>query len=332
MRAVEVREFGPPEVLVATELPDPVVSPEQALIDVEIANITFVETQIRAGRAPNPAMAPRLPAVLGNGVGGVVASVGREADPALVGRRVVTSTGGSGGYAERVAVDAAGLICVPDELELADAVALLADGRTALSLMRGAAVRSGEAVLVEAAGGGVGSLLVQMARNAGARVVAAAGGRRKLELAEALGAGVVVDYSEPGWAGRARTGLGGVDVVFDGVGGEIGRAAYDLVRPGGRFCAFGMASGMFTRVTDDEAAQRGVTVVRGAMMTPEESRDLSRAALGEAATGRLRPVVGQTFSLERAADAHAAIERRDTLGKTLLLVAAKAGGKPAGRR
>jgi NADPH:quinone reductase len=319
LRAVLLRQFGPPVELVAGEVPDPVPGPGQALIEVEIVNVTFVETQVRAGRPPNPAMAPRLPAVLGNGVGGVVAAVGERADPALVGRRVISSTGGSGGYAERVAVDAAGLIPVPDELGLAEAVALLADGRTAVALVRAAAPRAGETVLVEAAAGGVGSLLLQLARNAGARVVAAAGGGRKLSLAAELGAGTTVDYSEPGWAEQVRSRVGGVDVVFDGVGGRVGREAFDLLRAGGRFCAFGMASGAFTRIPDGEDAARGVTVIRGAPVTPEELRELTRAALVEAAAGRIRPVIGQTFPLERAADAHAAIEARATVGKTLLV-------------
>jgi NADPH2:quinone reductase len=104
VRAIVLHEFGPPEVLVPAEVPDPVAGTGQVLIDVEFANITFVETQVRAGRAPNPAMLPELPVIPGNGVGGVVIRVGAGVDPALVGRRVITSTGGSGGYAERVAV------------------------------------------------------------------------------------------------------------------------------------------------------------------------------------------------------------------------------------
>jgi NADPH2:quinone reductase len=320
VRAVVLREFGPPEALAEAEVPDSVPGQGQALIEVEIANITFVETQLRAGRAPNPAMAPRLPAILGNGVGGVVAAVGAWVDPSLVSSRVITSTGGSGGYAERVAVDAAGLIPVPDELALAEAVALLADGRTALSLVRSAALRPGETVLVEAAAGGVGSLLVQLAGTAGASVVAAAGGERKLRLAADLGAGVTVDYTEPEWVDRVRQRVGGVDVAFDGVGGEAGLAAFGLVRDGGRFCPFGMASGAFVRIPDGEAGRRSVTVVRGTPITPEEGRALTRMALAEAVAGRLRPVIGQRFPLERAADAHAAIESRATIGKTLLLV------------
>jgi NADPH2:quinone reductase len=309
MRAVVINEFGPPEVLVAADVPDPVAGPDQFLVEVEIANVTFVETQIRAGRSPIPGMAPKLPAILGNGVGGTAA-----------GRRVVTSTGGSGGYAERVAVPADGLIAVPDGLELPDAVALLADGRTALSLLRSAEVRPGETVLVEAAAGGVGTVLVQLALGAGARVVAAAGGPRKLEVARGLGAQVAVDYREPDWAARVRSEAGAVDVVFDGVGGEIARTAFELVGAGGRFCPFGMASGAFAQVNEGEAARRDVELRRGTRLTPEEMIELSTAALAEAAAGRLRPVIGQTFPLERAADAHAAIESRQSIGKTLLLI------------
>jgi NADPH2:quinone reductase len=315
MRAVWMKELGGPEVLVAGEAPDPVPGPGQALVDVAFANITFVETQLRAtGAGPVEVQLPMIP---GNGVGGVVAAVGEAADPGLVGRRVVTSTGGSGGYAERVAVDAHGLVAVPDGLELDTAVALLADGRTATMLVRAAKVREGDRVLVEAAAGGVGSLLIQLAKARGARVIAAAGGARKVELARELGAGVAVDYREPGWTDRA----GAVDVVFDGVGGDIARSAFGLLDRGGRMVSFGLASGTWADVSEDEAAQRGVTLVRPRRPTPEQTRELTASALAEAAAGRLRPVIGQRFPLDRAADAHAAIQSRATVGKTLLVVA-----------
>ena len=312
MRAVVLRTFGRPENLVAEELDAPQAGPGEILVGVRLASITFVETQIRAGRPPHPPMAPALPAVLGNGVGGLVLAVGDGVDRALVGRRVVTTTGGAGGYAERVVVDASLPLEVPAALDLRDAVALLADGRTALSLIEAAGVQPGERVLVEAAAGGVGSLLVHLARNAGAHVVAAAGGERKLALARGLGADVAVDYSRARWTDEA----GSVDIVFDGVGGEIGAAAYGLLRPGGRFIAYGMASGAFTVLSGDVRPQ--VTVVRGVPLTPARSRELSAGALAQAAAGRLRPTVGQTFALPRAADAHAAIESRATVGKTLL--------------
>jgi NADPH:quinone reductase len=322
IRAVVLRAFGPPVGLVVEEVPDPVAGPGQALIRVGIANITFVETQVRAGQAPHPSMLPPLPAVLGNGVGGTVAAVGGGVDPELLGRRVVSTTGGSGGYAELAVVDAGGLVEVPQELGLADAVALLADGRTALALMRLAKVRVGERVLVEAAAGGVGSLLVQMAGRAGATVVATAGGPAKVSLAKERGAMIAIDYSEPEWDERVRAQGGPVDVVFDGVGGEIGRKAFDLLRDGGRFCMYGMASGSFTDIADDVATKRAVAVLRGVAVSPEDMRELTTLALAEAVAGRLRPLIGQTFPLDQAADAHAAMAGQTAVGKTLLLVSA----------
>ncbi|MDX6657945.1 MAG: NADPH:quinone reductase, partial [Solirubrobacteraceae bacterium] len=268
----------------------------------------------------NPAMLPALPAVLGNGVGGVVGQAGPGVDAALLGRRVVSSLGGSGGYAERAPAGVERLVEVPDGVALRDAVALLADGRTALSLIRLAQPREGETVLVEAAAGGVGTLLVQLARNAGARVVALAGGERKLAVARELGADVAIDYREDGWAQQVRDAVGEVDVVFDGVGGIVGLGAFGLLRAGGRFCPFGMASGSFAAIPAEEAETREVAVLRGGRPSPEEMAALTRAALDEAAAGRLRPVIGQELPLEDAAAAHAAIEARAMIGKTLLVV------------
>jgi len=320
VKAVVMHEFGPPDVLRLEDVPDPSAGTGEVVVGVEFASVTFVETQVRAGRPPSAAMLPALPAVLGNGVGGTVTRVGAGADPSLAGRRVVTALGGRGGYAEQAVAPAAGLIEVPEEVGLRDATALLADGRTALGLVDLARPGTGDTVLVEAAAGGVGTLLVQLARAAGARVVALAGGGRKLAVARHLGADLVVDYSDARWPSLVRAAAEKVDVVFDGVGGDIGLAAFGLLAAGGRFCPFGMASGSFTPVTPDLARERGVAVLRGTPPTAERIRELSRAALAEAAAGRLRPVVGQEFPLSRAADAHAAIESRATIGKTLLAV------------
>lgn len=316
MRAVWLKEFGGPAVLIAGDAPDPVAGPGQVVIEVTFANITFVETQTRAGSGP---FTVELPIIPGNGVGGVVTSVGPGVDAGLVGRRVVSSTGGSGGYAERVAVDAAAPIEVPEGVDLDSAVALLADGRTAMMLLQAAGVRAGERTLVEAAAGGVGTLLVQLARAAGATVIAAAGGARKLKLARELGAAVAVDYREQAWTERVRAAVGGVDVVFDGVGGAIGRAAFELLDRGGRMLSYGLASGEWAAITEEAATERGATLVQP-RPAPADLRAFTERALAEAAAGRLRPVIGQWFPLARAADAHAAIESRATVGKTLLVV------------
>jgi len=302
MRAVVMREFGPPEVLRFEEVAEPEGG---ALVEVAFASVTFVETMVRAGRAPHPSMAPALPAILGNGVAGTAG-----------GARVVTTTGGLGGYAERAAVPRTGLIEVPSGLALDAAAALLADGRTAVGLIRSARIAPGETVLVEAAAGGVGSLLVQLARTAGARVIAAAGGERKLQVARGLGADEAVDYTREGWASGLEA-----DVVLDGVGGPIASSAFGTLRRGGRMCSFGLASGTWAKIGPEEARARGVELVTQSRPTPEESSERTRHALAEAAAGRLRPVIAQAVPLAEAAAAHAAIEARATAGKTLLAAA-----------
>jgi NADPH:quinone reductase len=320
MQAVVMKEFGAPHVLRLDEAPDPPPGAGEVVIDVELANVTFVDTQIRAGRPPNPAMRPTLPAILGNGVGGTVAAAGSGAGPGLTGRRVVTALTGTGGYAERAVAAAQRLIEVPDAMELRDAVALLADGRTAVAVMDSARITAGDTVLVEAAAGGVGTLLVQLARNAGARVVALASQEHKLATARALGADLAIDYSAPDWPLRVRAAAGELDVVFDGVGGDIALAAFGLLRAGGRFCPFGMASGSFAPLPPQLARERGVTVVKSGPASAERLTALTQAALDEATAGRIRPIIGQEFDLSKAAAAHTAIEARATTGKTLLTV------------
>ena len=343
MRAVWVREFGGPEVLQAGTAPDPVPGAGQLLVEVAYAAIVFVDTQVRAGRAPFPT-GPTPPYVPGNGVAGTVTAVGPGTDRSWLGRTVVTATGGTGGYAELAVADAATALPVPDGLDPATAVALLADGRTALGLHRLAAPAPGEWVLVEAAAGGVGTLLVQLAVAAGARVIATASSPAKLALARDLGAELTTDYPAPDWAAEIRqatkaaaapgegpaTGTGpgsdGVSVVYDGVGGEVGRTALGLVGDGGRFVVFGRSSGSTTDTSGPEIAARHITVSGLAdFATLGDITALAADALAAAAAGRLRPTIGQTFPLDRAADAHAAIESRTTRGKTLLTVAGRSG-------
>ncbi|MFE9246770.1 zinc-binding dehydrogenase [Nocardiopsis sp. NPDC006938] len=321
MRAVRVDAFGGPGVLEVRTLPDPAPGPGEVLVEVTAANVIFLDTLIRGGAAPDhfPQTPPYVP---GGSVVGRVASVGSGADPALVGEPVLTLTE-DGGYAERVVVPAEGLVRVPDELRPLDALALLVDGATAMMLERSARFAPDTWVLVLAATGGAGSLVVQLARLAGARVIGAARGVEKLEFARSLGAEEVVDYSDPGWLDRVRsvTGGAGVDVVVDGVGGALGTASFGSVADGGRFLSYGTAGGSFAEVDPAEAERRGVTSLglyeMRARPGPDRS-DLTRLALEEARAGHLRPHVGLTLPLERAAEAHAALEGRRVLGKVLL--------------
>lgn len=319
MRAAQVKEFGGPEVLAPVELPDPVPGPGEVVIEVAYADTIFVETQIRAGwgRDYFPVEPPYVP---GGGVSGTVTAVGAGVGAEWPGRRVTSFVDGS--YAQRATAAVTALTPVPDGLDLLPAAALVHDGVTAAGLLERTAVAPGDRVLVLGASGGMGTLLVQLARARGATVVAVARGAEKLALVEELGAHAAVDVSDAGWVERAREALGGAgaDVVLDGVGGELGAAAFPLTADGGRFSAHGAPSGGFTVVDAEEAGRRGVSLfgIGDVQFEATDLRRLTAYALEEAAAGRLRPVVGEVFPLEEAGAAHAAVEGRGVVGKVVL--------------
>ncbi|MGD0809245.1 MAG: zinc-binding dehydrogenase [Acidimicrobiales bacterium] len=323
MRVIEVTQFGGPEVLEVGKADEPVAGHGQVVVDVSDVPLLFVDTQIRSGKARDwfPTEPPYVP---GAGVAGKVSSVGEGVGADWVGRPVVASAAEGGGYVERAVVAVDDLIAVPEGLSVAEAAALLHDGRTAVGLMDQAHLSPEEWVLVLGSGGGLGSLLVQLAHSSGARVIGAARGKQKLDLAQELGADAVVDYSQSGWPEQVLgiTGGVGADVVFDGVGGETGEAAFEITAPGGRFSAHGAPSGGFAQADAKEAERRHITVrgIEHVQFAPADGKRLTERAMAEAVAGRIRPVIGQTFPLERAAEAHAAIEARDVIGKTLLVI------------
>jgi NADPH2:quinone reductase len=323
MQIIKVDRFGPPGVLVPCQAPDPVPGPGQVVIRAAAADVLFLDTMLRSGAAQQ-FFALRPPYVPGNGVSGWVAATGDGVDPSWAGRPVIAHTGeqgGTGGYAEQAAVPAEALIPVPDGVDVTEAAALLHDGATAVALLETVTVKPGDWVLVTAAAGGMGVLLIQLARAAGGRVVGAARGERKLAVARAAGAEAVADYSEPDWASQVRelTDGHGADVVFDGGGGALGRAAFAAVADGGRFSAHGTSDGGFAQVGEAQARSRGVRLSGIPPYAPEVFRRHGATALAETAAGRIRPVIGQRFPLASASAAHAALENRTAVGKTLLL-------------
>ena len=320
MKAVIADRPGPPDALRTVTLPDPEPGPGQVRVAVEFAAITFVDTLIRAGSSVVPPAT--FPIVLGNGVGGVIDLAGPDVDPAWTGVHVVATTGGRGGYASHALARAADMHRVPERLGLLEATALLADGRTAVGLHRAADIRPGDIVVVTAAGGGVGSILVQLAKASGAHVIALAGNADKLDHARSIGADTTVNYRDHDWTDGIRTAApGGVDVVFDGVGADTTAALFALVRPGGRYVQHGAAGGRWSKIDPVAAAKMNIAVVPLSAIgaTPEDLFALAERALDLAARGSIRPTIGQTFSLDDAPAAHAAIEFRSTIGKTLLL-------------
>ncbi|WP_216853578.1 zinc-binding dehydrogenase [Phytoactinopolyspora halotolerans] len=210
---------------------------------------------------------------------------------------------------------------MPDGIELPVALAALHDGTTALGTVEKANLQEGEHVLVTVAAGSLGGWLIPAARSAGARVIATARGERKLERVRELGADTAVDYTDDDWTLQVvdATGGRGVDVVFDGAGGATGGAAFDLVVPGGRFFAYGAASGDFAAIEPAEAEARGITVVGiDEGMSAGDRVRLARQALAATVSGSVRPLIGAAYPLEQADQAHAAIEARSVVGKTVL--------------
>jgi NADPH2:quinone reductase len=325
MRVVRATRFGGPEVLEPGVAPEPEPGPGEIAVDIAVAEVLFLDTQLRAGWGRDY-FELDLPFVLGEGIAGVVASAGDGVDEDRLGRPVIAGMSkageySGGGYAERAVVAADAAIEVPEGVEPRDAIAALHDGLMGVSRVEKAELEPGDVVLVTAAGGSVGIWLVPLAVRAGATVIAAARGERKLALARELGAAVAVDYSEDGWSKSVRAELGArdVDVVFDGAGGRIGAEAFELTGRGSRFFSYGSASGEFAGI-DADAERHGVRVVGiDEDLGPSDQRRYAEAALARLAAGEIRPVIGQTVPLERAADAHAAIEARTVAGKTLLV-------------
>jgi NADPH2:quinone reductase len=317
MRAIQMSEFGGPEVLKLVELPDPHPAPEEVLIRVTRAGINFADTHTRTNSYVRKAMLPLVP-------GGEVAGVRED-----TGERVVALTG-SGGYAEYAVAPAAHVFAIPDGVDDGTALALLVQGTTAWHLHRTAGrVGEGETVVVHAAAGGVGSLAVQLGHPLGAgRVIATASSAEKRELALRLGADAAIDPAPEGLTERLLEANGGrpVNVVFEMAGGEVFDASYRALAPFGRLVVCGIASQQPNQVRSGSLLRHSRAVVGFYIfhclerpgMFERALADLFARVVPNPAHPRLEVVVGHTYSLEQAAQAHVDLRERRTTGKLLL--------------
>jgi NADPH2:quinone reductase len=316
MRAIRATRFGTPDVLEPVELPDPEPAAGEIRVAASVANVHWLDTAIRAGRGPAvfPVEPPYVPGV---GVAGTVDAIGDGVDAGWLGRRVVARSAGGygGGYAAMLIATPESAHPVPHDLDLRSAMAVMDDGSTALALLEATPAGPGDRVLVAPGVGGLGNLLVQLALRAGATVIAAVRGPEKRDIARKLGA-ETVDYSTPQWLDDVRA-LGGVDIVFDGIGGALGEAAAGLLVDGGRFSGYGMSSGTDATIADPRLRVAGMSQLAG--FWPDAARRVGHV-LAEAAAGRLVPIIGRAYPLAAAAEAHADIEARRFVGKSLLIV------------
>ncbi|MGW4547541.1 zinc-binding dehydrogenase [Streptomyces violaceorubidus] len=324
MHAIRLHTFGPAGNLVLDEVEDPAPGPGQVRVSVRAAGVHLLDTALREGvQGPAPVL-PELPTIPGREVAGVVDALGAGTPERWLGRRVVAHLGfAPGGYAELAVTDLARVHEIPANLDFAQAVAMIGTGRTAMGIAQFAELGPGSVAVVPAAAGGIGTLLVQYAKNAGATVVGLAGGPDKTALVAANGADLAVDYRDPGWPAKVRGHLGGraATVVFDGVGGGVAREAVALLGPGGRHLVFGWSGqGLHdgTPYLVDGVSQQVLGPVMMAKAGGADPvRTLELRALAEAAEGRLAPAV-RRFPLADAAAAHRALENRGTTGKVVL--------------
>jgi NADPH2:quinone reductase len=324
MHAIRLHTFGPAENLTYEQTGDPAPVPGQVRIAVRAAGVHLLDTALREGQQgplPRPTTLPTIP---GREVAGVVESLGDGVAELWLGKRVTAHLGfAPGGYAELAVTDVDRVHEIPGNLDFAQAVAMIGTGRTAMGILQFAELGPDSVAVIPAAAGGIGTLLVQYAKNAGASVIGLAGGPSKTAQVHANGADLAVDYKDSAWPGKVRAFLGGrpATVVFDGVGGEIARECVGLLGPQGRHIVFGW-SGEGIHDGQPYLVEGVSEQVLGPVMAqkaggPNPIRTLELRALAEAAAGRLTPDV-QRFPLAEAAAAHRALETRGTTGKVVL--------------
>jgi NADPH:quinone reductase len=324
VRAVQITQFGGPEVLQVVEVEPPTLREGLVLIDVDSAGVNFADTH----QTENSYLTPQtLPLVPGAEV------VGRVRGGALDGRRVAALTPSGGGYAAQVVAHPSTVFPLPDDVSDAAALALILQGTTAWHLLRTCGrLALGESVVVHAAAGGVGTLAVQLARQWGAgRIIATASSPAKRELALSLGADVAVDVATAGTADEVRdvlldaNGGRGVDIVLEMTGGHVADGSLAALAPWGRQVVYGMASRVPATPVAPAALMATTRSVIGfwlvhAVRLPDGLGQAMEELLSLVRAGRLRPVAGRSYPLAEAARAHRDLLSRGTTGKLVLTV------------
>jgi NADPH:quinone reductase len=321
MKAIQVARVGAPEALTLVEVPVPDPKPNEALVQIKAAGVNFVDVYFREGHYPAP-----LPFINGQEAAGIVVAVGPDVTTLRLGDRVAY-TGVLGSYAEYAAVPADRLVKIPDELDFEQAAAAMLQGMTAHYLSHSTyPIKTGETVLIHAAAGGVGLLLVQMAKQLGARVIATTGSEAKAQLARGAGADEVIIYTEQDFETETQrlTGNQGVQVVYDGVGKDTFVRDLKVLRPRGYLVLFGGASGAVPPFDLLELTKHGsLFVTRPSLQhyvaSRKELEQRSNDVLQMVVRGDLKLRIHKKYPLEDVRQAHLDLEGRKTMGKLLLI-------------
>jgi NADPH2:quinone reductase len=321
MKAIQVKQPGGPEVLELVDVPAPEPKANEAVVKLAASGVNFIDVYQREGRYKVP-----LPFVLGQEGAGVLTGVGSNVTSVKAGDRVAW-TGLLGGYAEYAAVPADRLVAIPEGVTDQQAAAAMLQGMTAHYLCHDTyPLNRGETALVHAAAGGVGLLLVQMAHNIGARVLATVSNEEKAKLARAAGADEIILYTKSDFEAETRrlTNGEGVHVVYDSVGKTTFEKGLNVLRPRGMMVLFGGSSGAVPPFDLIALSQKGsLYVTRPTLVnyiaTREELMSRSGAVFAMISSGKLKLRIAHTYSLAEAQRAHRDLEGRKTTGKLLLL-------------
>ncbi|HEY3027158.1 MAG TPA: quinone oxidoreductase [Pyrinomonadaceae bacterium] len=321
MKAIQVSQVGGPEVLRLVELPIPNPKPNEALVQIKAAGVNFIDVYFREGRYPAP-----LPFINGQEAAGIVSATGANVINVKVGNRVAYS-GALGNYAEYASVPADRLVKIPDKLDFNQAAAAMLQGMTAHYLSHSTyPIKAGETALVHAAAGGVGSLLVQLCKLLGARVIGTAGSEEKAQLARDAGADEVIIYTKKDFGEETKrlTQGKGVHVVYDGVGKDTFDKDLNVLRPRGYLVLFGGASGAVPPFDPLTLTQKGsLYLTRPSLqhyiVSRAELEQRSNDVLQMIVRGELKLRIHKTYPLAEAQQAHRDLEGRKTTGKLLLI-------------
>jgi len=321
MKAIQIQQTGGAEVMQLVEVPLPQAKANEAVVKIEATGVNFIDVYYREGRYP-----AALPLILGQEAAGVVSSVGSEVRGVAVGDRVAyTMTLGS--YAEYAAVAADRLVKIPAGVSERDAAATMLQGMTAHYLSHDTyALKKGETALIHAAAGGVGLLLVQMAHNIGARVIATVSTEEKAALARAAGADEVILYTQADFEVETKRLIGGkgLDVVYDSVGKTTFLKGLNLLRPRGMMVLYGGSSGAVAPLDPIVLTQKGSLFLTRPSLgnyisTAPELQQRAGAVFGMIGEGKLKLRIEHVYKLTEAPQAHRDLEGRKTTGKLLLI-------------
>ena len=315
MKAIRVNELGGADKLSLEEVKKPMPKADEVLIKVAAAGINYADTMMRSG---NYLTKPELPLTLGYEAAGIVEELGENVSNLKIGQRVLATTS-SGGYAEFATANAKAVIPIPDELGFGESTALLVQGLTALGLLN--ETKEGETILIHAAAGGVGTLLVQLAKHKGLKVLGTASSEQKLQVIADLGADFAINYSEEDWTDEVlkATDGKGVDWLIEMVGGDIVAKNLKVLATHGTMWVYGSASGEDFKVSVLSLMNKNHTI-RGYWLMNESVENrikFTKELLENLGAGRLKIQVTE-FPLEQAKEAHEAIENRKTTGKVVL--------------